>query len=214
MNIINQILKIFIFNIIFLANGFTVMIDPFGDSKNIGRNLDHNFERIITMQFAQELKNKMAEQASLVHIVLTKKLGEILDEIQIANFANRLEIDLFLSISFYKETNTKPSVFIYQFKNQTFFSKYNKQILAFYPYHQAFIMNFDASQSFANQICKSLQNPKYQYYFDCKAPIAFPFKPLSGIIAPAIAIELGLKNDNYDIYIAPIISFLEEIACQ
>ena len=40
-------------------NNFTIMIDPAGDAKNTGRQIDDTLERAVTLQFAQKLKSEI-----------------------------------------------------------------------------------------------------------------------------------------------------------
>ena len=77
---------------------FTIMIDHAGDVLNSGRSLLHGFERGQTMQFAKELKLAIQAYYPQINVILSKTANEVLTELQIANFANRLDIDLFLSI--------------------------------------------------------------------------------------------------------------------
>jgi N-acetylmuramoyl-L-alanine amidase len=187
---------------------FTVMLDPAGDGKNVGRTLYTNFERGATMQFAQELKLQILQKYSHVEVVFTKNAGETLEILQSASFANRLDVDLYLSLNFYKEVEVKPNIFIFYFKNQNFFSFMPQTTLHFHPYHKAFTTNFNQTKCWAEMIQKDLQQKKYHHYFNCKNATGIPFRPLIGIMSPAIGIEIGVNKSGWKNYITPIVNSL------
>ena len=194
-------------------NSFTIMLDPAGDAKNTGRSLPNSFERGAALQFAQTLKQQLDFQYPHVHIILTKTAGEQCEALQVANFANNLQVDLFLSINFYEETSIKPNIFIYYYQNQNFFSTSQKLQLDFYPYHQAFMFNYEKTKLYAKHMQKSLSQTIYKHYFTCQPALGIPFQPLVGIISPAIGIEIGLKKNSWDPYLEPIVNSLNEILC-
>ena len=66
------------------------MLDPAGDAQNPGRTIDDNFERGITLQFAEKLKEMLQEKFPTIRVVLSRTPGESLQPLQNANFANRL----------------------------------------------------------------------------------------------------------------------------
>ena len=77
------------------------MINPFGDAQYAGRIVDDSFERGLTLQFAEELQRKISKILP-VRVVLSRFAGETLENLQVANFSNRLQVDFFISIHFYK----------------------------------------------------------------------------------------------------------------
>lgn len=194
-----------------LAKNFTIMLDPAGDSKHIGRTLYNSFERSTALQFAQELKRQIQITYPTVTVILSKTAGQTLEKLQSATFANRLNVDLVLSLNFYKETAVKPQIFLYQFKNQNFFSANPVNQFQFYPYQQAFILNFDKSKNWGLLIQKSLQNSNYRHYFTCHQLLAIPFKPLIGMLPAAIGIEIGIKTNGWEPYVIPIVNSLSEL---
>lgn len=197
--------------IVYPAQHFTIMLDPAGDTKHIGRALHNNFERSATFQFAQELKRQIQINYPHVTVILSKTAGQSLERLQSASFANRLDVDLVLSLNFYKETAIKPNIFLYHFKNQNFFSSFKSEELHFYPYHQTFMISFDRTKTWVNIIQKKLQHVNYKHYFICHPSLAIPFKPLAGMIPPAIGIEIGIKSNGWEPYIMPIMNSLSEI---
>ena len=74
--------------------------------KDAGRIVNDSFERGLTLQFAQELKKELELNFNNIRVVLTRIPGETLESLQNANFANRLNVDFYLSIHFYSEKRT------------------------------------------------------------------------------------------------------------
>ena len=79
---------------------FSIMLDPAGDAKHTGRQIDDNLERGISLQFTEKLKQTLEKQHPEIHVVLSRFPGETIYHLQNANFANRLEVDFYLSIHF------------------------------------------------------------------------------------------------------------------
>lgn len=189
----------------------TIMIDPAGNAQHTGRKIDDCFERGITLQCAQHLQRKLEKQYPGLRIVLTRSAGEVIQPLQSANFANRLNVDLYLSIHFYQEKKSKPKLYIYHFSYGNDFISRTID-LSFYPYEQAYIFNKDKTAAWAHQIQQTLTNESFTALCDIKGPYALPFKPLIGIKSPAIAIEIGLKKaTDWQNYIEPIMESLEPI---
>jgi len=194
------------------AKQFTILIDPAGGVQGSGRKLDYEFERQATYQFAKQLRSFLLTKHPYLEIILSRNANQILEPLHSANFANQLQVDLFISLSFYKETAIKPNIFIFYFKNSHFFKPINLQNLEFYPYKQAFTAYFDRSQKYALLAQSRLQEPQYAHYFVCHNALAFPFKPLCGVTTPGISFEIGLKANGWELYLAPIGNLILEVA--
>ncbi|MCA9725847.1 MAG: N-acetylmuramoyl-L-alanine amidase, partial [Kurthia sp.] len=125
---------------IHLTKPFSLMLDPAGDAKHTGRMLNDTFERSITLQCTEQLKKVIETELPHVRVILTRFPGESLETLQNANFANRLHVDLYVSIHCYKETETKPQMHLYYVSfNDDFLTK--TYDLCLYPYTQAHLIN-------------------------------------------------------------------------
>lgn len=187
---------------------FTLMLNPAGDAKDAGRMLNDCFERGVTLQFAQELKQAIETHYPNVRVVLTRIPGETLEFLQNANFANRLDVDFYLSIHFYKETDVKPKLFLYHYLNDLFIIKIFNN-LNFTKYNNAHLISIDQTKKYGESIKKSLEK---NTAFSVKDLSGIPFKPLVGIKAPAIAIEAGLKESlDYKNLVEPVLQALNKI---
>ena len=180
------------------------MINPAGDTKDAGRTLNDSFERGITLQFSQELKKKLETEYPDIRVILTRMPGETLEPLQNANFANRLDIDFYLSIHFYKESNPKPELTLYHYLIETYYVQTFPN-LHFYSFDNAFLININKTINYGNQFKKLLDSSFYKNKFCFNGFLGIPFKPLIGIKAPALALEIGLKNSSdWHNYLEPI----------
>jgi N-acetylmuramoyl-L-alanine amidase len=187
------------------------MLDPAGDANYTGRKLDDSFERGITYQFAQELKKELESHHPNLQIVLSREPGQSIKPLQNANFANRLDVDCFISIHCYAETAIKPHLYLYTYSDgDNFITKTFD--LAFYSYDKAYLLNTQTTNAYANKIATTLNQEQYKQQFECTAIAQLPFKPLVGIKAPAIGIEMGLKSkEDWHNFIVPIATSIESI---
>ena len=208
MQIIPHILFIFFLTTPLHAT-FSIMLDPAGDAKHTGRQIEDSLERGITLQCAQQLKKQLESLYPGIRVILTRFPGETIYPLQNANFSNRLDVDLYLSIHFYPETKTKPDLFLYYFsRGDEFVTKASD--LMFCPYDCAHRINGPTTRSCAQQMATVFST--HEKLFDFHGPFGLPFKPLVGVKAPAIAIEIGVKEiTDWRRYIEPIAQSLEPI---
>jgi hypothetical protein len=185
-------------------NRFSIMLDPAGDAQNTGRQIDDSLERGITLQFAEQLKRLLEERYPQIRVILTRFPGETIQPLQNANFANRLDIDCYVSIHFYRETQTKPRLFLYRFSyGDDFVTRLPD--LSFCPYDQAHQINSATTKAWCNTVSQVLTRDEHKRLFDFYGVVDLPFKPLIGIKAPAFACEAGLR-DKHDFvrYLQPM----------
>lgn len=188
---------------------YTIMLDPAGDTKHTGRIIEDSFERGITLQFAQKLKKLLELYDSELRVILTRFPGETLEPLQNAHFANRLDVDCYISFHFYYERETKPSVFLYYFMNNptdNWKKPHQQSHLSFEPYDKAHIAHTATTKEYAEFFKTKLMQPSYNTLFDVKGLWGIPFKPLVGIVCPiTLGFEASLKTkDQWAIYLDPI----------
>jgi len=191
---------------------FTIMIDPAGDAKHTGRLIQDTLERGISLQCAESLKVALLSQLQNIRVVLTRVPGETIQPLQNASFANRLDIDLYLSLYFYQESITPPTLTLYYYlENNTDF--WHKPInLYFYPVNQAHLKNLHKTKECGQTILSIFQENDIKKIFSPCGLFGIPFKPLYGITAPAIALEIGLKNkQDWQYIINPLVNAIEKI---
>lgn len=193
------------------AYTFTLMIDPAGDAKHTGREIGDSFERGITLQCAEKLKTLIEQRYPEVRVVLTRFPGETLQPLQNANFGNRLDVNFYLSIHFYHDQATRPSLYLYAFSyGDDFVTKTTD--LTFYPCDKAYLISTGTTHAWATIMQKHLSSSSYQKQFDCKGCFYLPFAPLIGVKAPAVALEIGLKTKHdWQLYLEPMIASITPI---
>ena len=190
---------------------FSIMLAPAGDAKHTGRQIEDSLERGITLQFAEGLKEKLEELYPNIRVILTRFPGETIHPLQNANFANRLSVDFYLSLHCFPETETKPRMFLYYFSYGDEFVTAPPQ-LCFCPYDQAHRINGKITRTWAKTMAKSLQADEFKRLFFFHGVCGLPFKPLIGIKAPALALEVGLKHKtDWQQYVEPIAKSLEGV---
>lgn len=188
-----------------------VMIDPAGHAKNVGRRLVESYERGETFKFAEKLKDALSEKYG-VRSVLTRYPGEEIIELQNASFANRLQVDFYLSLNIYREESVKPKIFVYHLVYDPMVDLARRIIdnLLFIPIHQAHFKNIHRTKFLCNHMRSILFKPDYQKKFDFYGPYGIPFKPLIGVTAPAIGIELGIsEEDKWQNLVEPLVESLK-----
>ncbi len=176
---------------------FSLMLDPSGDVKNTGRKIDDCFERGLTLQCAEKLKTILEERYPNIRVVLTRFAGETVAPLQNAHFANRLDVNLYVSIHFYYETTTQPqsslSIYTFAYGNE---STLPFSDTAFYSVDKAHWPQHTTTRSWAHSLLRYFQEATDNKLFYCKGIYSLPFKPLMGIKAPAFGLELGLKDKS------------------
>jgi|GEM_PF-441604 len=182
----------------------TIMLNPAGDAHSTGRHIHDTFERSYTLRIAQQIKKSVEQQLPSVCVLLTRLPGEVTATLQYANFANRIQADLYLSIHCFEEQATKPRLYLYQFSYGETFAL-PKNSLSFYTYDQAHLLNLKTTTAYAHTLYTALNS--YQKLFDIQGPYQIPFAPLIGITCPAFGIEIGLKNnDSWSDVIEPLVN--------
>lgn len=182
----------------------TIMLDPAGDAQNTGRIIDDSFERTLTLQCAERLKMILEDEHSHIRVLVTREPGQSVQPLFNANYANRTGVDLYISISFYKDHGVKPSLYIYTFSNSPLIARINNS-LAFVPYDQAHTIHYNDTCRYSTLFKNALESDNYVNQFDLKGIYAIPFKSLIGIQQPAIGLEIGLKTAaSWTQYIEPI----------
>ena len=169
------------------AKPFLLMLDPSGDAKDTGRLIDGVFERSLTLACAQQLKQELENTIPALQVVLTREAGEALEPLQNAHFANRLDVDLFVRLQFFHEKTAQDTVTLYYFS-------WGDECairpggIAFTRYDKAHLINMSITGIWAHYLEQSFA------CCGCKGVFTIPCRPLIGITAPAICIEVGISS--------------------
>lgn len=214
-NKVNKYIKVFLLCLstatTFCQTPFTIMLDPAGDAQYTGRVIDDCFERGITLQCVEQLQAALTQRFPKIRVVLTRMPGETRQPLQHANFANRLDVDLYISIHCYPESKPKSQLYLYYFSyNDPFASTPSPYAMC--PYDKAYLYSLQTTKKWSDLIARTLRDGQYAPSFIFHGVYALPFAPLIGIKKPAIAFEIGLKQkDSWKQFIEPIIASLTPI---
>ncbi len=177
---------------------FTLLINPAGDAKNTGREIDGTYERGITMQCASELKKALEERIPGVRVILTRFPGEVVEPLQNASFANRLKIDLYVSFHFFEHKEKSHPLYIYHLLYNPIVDLWDKKNtdLVFLPYDQAYTLSLNKSVAYGTDLFLLAERIERSYGVICHNLQGIPFKPLVGITAPSLALECGIRKKD------------------
>lgn len=196
------------------------MLNPAGDPKHAGRDIGGCFERGVTHQCLAELKNNLERSSSYIDVILTRLPGETIEPLQHANFANRMQSNLYISIHFFhKPGKSELSLYHFLYHPSTDYWKRTNDTLTFIPYDQAHIMQSAQSRDSAMLMKNILAQSSYNSLLEVRNPIGIPFKPLIGINQPSIGIEISLATkDSWTPLIKPltesILAIINTLACE
>lgn len=172
-----------------------IVIDPAGDVKRTGRRIGDSFERGLTLQCAEKIKEIITRDAPHIKIIITRMPGDNVYDLQNASLANRIHADLFMNLNFYHTQETKPTLYLYQFSYGNDFGC-GAQGITLHSYDQAYRINKETTDVVCQLFKKELSEHAYHSLCTVAGPYKLPIKPLIGIVAPAIAIEVGLKGKD------------------
>ena len=191
-----------------------VVIDPAGDAKRTGRRIGDSFERGLTLQCAERIKEIVEERTHHIKVIITRMPGDNVYDLQNATLANRIA-DCFINLNFYYTQEIKPTIFLYQFSYGNDFASHQSGIVL-HSYDQAYKINKNVIDHICLLFKKELSQQKYHALCTVAGPYSLPIKPLIGIVAPSITCEVGLKSKESWSYCSEplaqaIIAVMEEL---
>lgn len=191
----------------------TLMLDPAGDAKYTGRTIEDHFERGITLACAQELKTLIESQENNIRVILTRFPGETLEPLQNASFANRLQVDCYISLHFYAIEQAPYTFSVYHMLHKTTDIWHTKQKqLSFQTYDNAHLLSLPSTIKLGTEFIKALKPYESDHHFTCNPLLGIPCKPLLGITAPALMFEIGItKKDDWRTLIEPLSMSIKHI---
>lgn len=174
------------------------MLDPIGHADFTGRKMLNGYERGAMLTFAQNLQQSLQEDHEL-DVIISRKAGESIAPLEIASFANRLQVKLVINLQAYLTQTAKPIINIYHlcFNKFTEFSMPAFGPAIFTPVEKAHIGTIKKTALFANNLKNDLLQTENIKLFNVSNPIAAPIKSLTGIVAPAISLEIGIIDEKF-----------------
>jgi hypothetical protein len=111
----------------------------------------------------------------------------------------------------YREESEKPKIYFYhlQYDPMVDLAKRSNDDLCLTPLHRAHFSNIHLTKFYGDKMFNYLNQNTFKRYFDCYALKGIPLKPLVGITAPAILLEIGICRENkWKSLVKPIVESL------
>jgi N-acetylmuramoyl-L-alanine amidase len=189
-----------------------IMLDPAGDAQYTGRTIDGTFERGITLQCAKALKELVQRENPSIQIIISRSPGEGYEPLRNAHYANCRHVSLFISLACYQETQPVPELYLYYFDAGYSFVPLVQEC-SLLSVDQAYVLNKIKTEQWASVMYNLIAQPEYQRLVKVHEPLGIRAKPLLGIQAPALIIEMGLKKKNdWRFMLQPLAQALQVIA--
>ncbi|MBT4856131.1 hypothetical protein HOM50_05035 [bacterium] len=189
---------------------YTIMLSPQGDSKSPGRLTPDGTERGVTRLWAEQIKKALEVSNPHIRVVFSHNLGEQISQQEKANFANRLQIQLFISLLFFTDDTLSLSPYYYGTNNIQMIGQ--PKSLTFCKQQHANVFSATTTPLYLNNIYKTLSSDPYLKNITVRCPVKAPLNCLMGIKAPAIAFEAGLKqSQDWRYYVKPIVQAIDAL---
>lgn len=204
----------FTFSVYAHKQPFTLMLNPFGDAGNAGRIIDGCYERGLTLQCTEQLKEAFKQKLPQIEVILTRFQAEHLEPLQNAYIANRLKTNLYITLQFYFQKYDSSHVMLYYYIQHPtdLWVEAKPQSMSYIPADQAYRVNHKQTQKAATLCAQELNAIANSYNFIFQGIYSFPCKSLLGIQAPALTLEIGLKSKNdWPRFVEPLAICIEKL---
>ena len=176
---------------------FSIVVHPTGDARHTGRCMADGYERSYSSKIAHVVKKILQEEhAQNITISITHGVADVVEGLDNANRVNQAQPNLYIHIGCYPSTDQSLAINIY---TPSLDPWYVADYLVtdkngWIAYEDVYKRHKRLTDEYAKKILSFLrvQPNKYGFISDV---IACPYAPLLGIDAPAIAIEVAIRND-------------------
>lgn len=190
-----------------IKSPITIILDPAGDARIAGRVINDTFERSLTFECMDAVKDYLESRFKNVRVLLTRLPGETVETLQNVAFANRLKADFYVSLHMYPSRSKVINVMTYYHALKPGIIQVTAdQSLDLKPFNDVFDQFQYASYCSAIAFQHFLKDLGKNDRLKINEPLGIPFKSLSGVFAPAIALEIGLAGKDEVIIVAEYIS--------
>jgi hypothetical protein len=190
-----------------------ILLSPAGDRQNRCRTIKNECERDVAHAFAYALGKEIQKKKKHT-VALSHQKTDALESFQLVSLINRFNPNLVLKIFIHHETATKPSIALYYLMHNplTDASLRPASKQAFIPFKRAHGSSFHTTRLYAQSLKRFLEKPAYTKKFLVRGPCGLPLTPLTGIICPALAIEIGLNSsDQWNQFVRPLAKAISEL---
>ena len=205
MSIIKRLLFITLFIVLSIdaeKKQHIIMLAPAGDSKDPGRKIGQSCERATTFALAHHIKT-IIEKETNNKVLLSRAPGEHIPYLHSAEYANRINVDLYIALSCYHNPTSSHTAHLYLYKRGEQFIP-NLDSLTLLPLAKAHWLHHHDSKKIA-QFMHGYLSRHYIHQIMVPSITTFPFLPLYGVYTPALGIELNyIHQDDTFIYALPL----------
>ena len=186
----------------------TIMLSP-ASGRKTPDGAERGIARLCAEQIEQQLKQFIAQESIAARVIFSHNVGEQISQQEKSNFANRLNVDLYISILFCTDKHNNLTLSLYRYDNNTP-NKSNKK-LSFCKQSCAHTQHQNLTHKYSSQLHKNLLDKDVLKKISVRDPIAAQVNCLYGIKPPAIAFEGTLKKSgDWKYYIEPIAQALQK----
>ena len=75
---------------------FTLLLQPAGNTRHPGRSIHGSYERGLSIQLAEQLKEILERKNPTLHIIIPRFGGQTVEPLEHATVANRLSVDAYV----------------------------------------------------------------------------------------------------------------------
>jgi hypothetical protein len=191
-------------------DSFILVLDPSGDAHHTGRAVQDSYERGISLQYAQALKEHLESSYPHLQAHITRRAGSTAEPYVFATLGNNLQAHLYIHLTFYfdREQATITWYTLHYGDEPTHY----KPTLTWCPCDKAHHSCYSKSLEYAHTMYHYFENNHNRAPFKARGVYSLPYKPLLGIQIPAFGIEIGLKKSTmWKDFVGTIASSLEPI---
>jgi N-acetylmuramoyl-L-alanine amidase len=186
---------------------YTIVLHPAGDKNKTGRVIAREFERKLTRQLAQEIK-QLLESSGQFTVILTHEIGQLIEQEESATLANRLCADAYIHLNCFESKKILPEIICYfpLYNPTTDFWQKRRDQLSLQPIDKAYLNAINSSLALCNTVTETIKNIHQQRYIIHK-PYGMPLTPLVGIQTASCVIECGIQKPEQLEELASIIAW-------
>lgn len=179
----------------------TIVIHPFGDTKQTGRTVHNGFERTYTLEYALSIKKYIEQEVPAVRVLITRSPGTQITQQQAAELANKLHADLYIELFCYGSSAhfLSCSLFYLRFQPEQDWLKYNKPSqsspLALLPVREAHLAQTKTSKHIAQFLNQNIKKVLENSLEVASTGMGIPLMGLTGVTCPACALEIGIPKN-------------------
>lgn len=156
----------------------TIVIAPTGDASHA------------SLQLSQLIKADLQRQRNLEVVIAPEAPVKL---------ANQLAAQFFVSLTVLSVPTAQASCACYYYSRQRFSPQLTHQPWLFYPLHDIYRLYSDQTSNWAHKISAYLAQNGTSLHVTSAAPIGCPYRPLLGVNAPAVGLELALPATPADL---------------